>query len=80
LKNDTNGNVTHLLLFLGRDRLPGVADRPNLGYTEAVMHESMRLATVGPTGLFHESSCDSEICKSTIDEILVSLCYNVNNL
>ncbi|XP_060572065.1 steroid 17-alpha-hydroxylase/17,20 lyase-like [Ruditapes philippinarum] len=47
---------------VGKERLPGLADRPNLGYTEAVIHESMRLATIGPTGIFHESSCDSEIC------------------
>jgi cytochrome P450 len=52
-----------LLLFLGRDRLPGVADRPNLAYTEAVLHESMRLSSVAPLGIFHQATCDSEIGK-----------------
>ncbi|XP_060575560.1 steroid 17-alpha-hydroxylase/17,20 lyase-like isoform X1 [Ruditapes philippinarum] len=46
---------------VGKDRLPGVADRPNLSYTEAVLHESMRLASINPTGLFHQASCDSEV-------------------
>ncbi|XP_060564491.1 steroid 17-alpha-hydroxylase/17,20 lyase-like [Ruditapes philippinarum] len=46
---------------VGRDRLPGVADRPNLGYTEAVLHESMRLASVAPSGVFHQASCDTEL-------------------
>jgi hypothetical protein len=54
----------HILLHLvGRDRLPGVADRPNLSYTEAVLHESMRLASILPNGLIHQASCDSEVCK-----------------
>ncbi|XP_053404456.1 steroid 17-alpha-hydroxylase/17,20 lyase-like [Mercenaria mercenaria] len=46
---------------VGRGRLPGIADRPNLGYTEAVLHESMRLASVAPTGLFHMTSRDTEV-------------------
>jgi hypothetical protein len=52
-----------MLHCLGKDRLPGIADRPNLSYTEAVLHESMRLASINPTGLFHQASCDSEVCK-----------------
>jgi hypothetical protein len=75
-KTIAHENVTQFLLFIGKERLPGLADRPNLGYTEAVIHESMRLATIGPTGIFHESSCDSEICKYTFDEVSVlSLLY-----
>ena len=50
-------------VFVGMDRLPGIEDRPNLGYTEAVLHESMRLSTVAPFGLFHATMCDTEICK-----------------
>ncbi|XP_060566927.1 steroid 17-alpha-hydroxylase/17,20 lyase-like [Ruditapes philippinarum] len=46
---------------VGRDRLPGVADRPNLAYTEAVLHESMRLSSVAPLGIFHQASCDTEV-------------------
>ncbi|KAK3581603.1 hypothetical protein CHS0354_017462 [Potamilus streckersoni] len=52
-------------------RLPGMADRVNLGYTEAVLHESMRLAPVAPTGLPHVATCatkigDYEIPKGTM--------------
>ncbi|XP_053400359.1 steroid 17-alpha-hydroxylase/17,20 lyase-like isoform X2 [Mercenaria mercenaria] len=46
---------------VGRDRLPGVGDRPNLGYTEAVLHESMRLSSVVPTGIAHVASRDTEV-------------------
>lgn len=38
-------------------------DRPNLSYTEAVLHESMRLGTVAPSGVAHATSCDTEISK-----------------
>ncbi|WAR13111.1 CP17A-like protein [Mya arenaria] len=46
---------------VGRDRLPGLSDRPDLAYTEAVLHESMRIATVLPTGVWHETLCDTSI-------------------
>ncbi|WAR13175.1 CP17A-like protein [Mya arenaria] len=46
---------------VGRDRLPGLSDRPDLAYTEAVLHESMRIATVAPTGAWHETLCDTSI-------------------
>ncbi|WAR13174.1 CP17A-like protein [Mya arenaria] len=46
---------------VGRDRLPGLSDRPDLAYTEAVLHESMRIATVAPTGVWHETLCDTSI-------------------
>ena len=45
----------------GNDRLPSLADRPQLSYTEAVLHESMRLATVAPSGVWHETLCDTSI-------------------
>ena len=51
------------LLFLGRDRLPCLSDRPNLSYTEAVLHESMRLFNVVPTGIMHATTCDTEVGK-----------------
>ena len=35
--------------------------RPHLPYTEAVLHESMRLSSVIPTGALHKSSCDTSI-------------------
>ncbi|XP_053403116.1 cytochrome P450 2D15-like [Mercenaria mercenaria] len=46
---------------VGRDRLPGINDRPNFGYTEAVLHESMRLGTVVPLGLPHKTMGDTEV-------------------
>lgn len=46
---------------VGKGRLPGLKDRPDLGYTEAVLHESMRLASVAPLGLTHMTMCDTYI-------------------
>ncbi|WAR13178.1 CP17A-like protein [Mya arenaria] len=46
---------------VGRDRLPGLDDRPDLAYTEAVLHESMRISTVAPSGVWHETLCDTSI-------------------
>ncbi|XP_053404200.1 steroid 17-alpha-hydroxylase/17,20 lyase-like isoform X2 [Mercenaria mercenaria] len=46
---------------VGKDRLPGIHDRPNLSYTEAVLYESMRLGTVGPLGIPHMTICDTEV-------------------
>ncbi|WAR13177.1 CP17A-like protein [Mya arenaria] len=46
---------------VGHDRLPGINDRPDLAYTEAVLHESMRISTVVPSGLWHETLCDTSI-------------------
>lgn len=45
-------------------------DRPNLAYTEAVLHESMRLASVAPSGLTHATSCDTEICEWSFFSLL----------
>lgn len=46
---------------VGKDRLPGMADRSDLGYTEAVLYESMRLSSVIPTGIAHATACDTDI-------------------
>ena len=51
------------LIFLGFNDLPRMSHRPNLGYTEAALHESMRLGSVAPTGVPHYTMCDSSIGK-----------------
>ncbi|XP_060068562.1 steroid 17-alpha-hydroxylase/17,20 lyase-like [Ylistrum balloti] len=47
---------------VGRDRLPGLDDRPAMPYTEAVLHETMRIATVAPFGLAHAARIDTKLC------------------
>ena len=42
-------------------RMPGVADRPKLVYTEATMYEIMRLGTVAPLGVPHQTLCDTSV-------------------
>ncbi|KAL4220456.1 hypothetical protein ACF0H5_020857 [Mactra antiquata] len=46
---------------VGKDRMPHIDDRPNLGYTEAVLHEAMRMSTVVPLGIPHMTTRDTEI-------------------
>ena len=44
---------------IGRDRLPSLADRPNLPYTEAVIQEIMRYGTIAPIGAPHYTDVDT---------------------
>ena len=46
---------------VGRDALPTVEDRTRLPYTFACLAESMRYRTIGPLGLPHKASEDTEI-------------------
>ena len=46
---------------LGHDTLPTVEDRTQLPYTFACLAESMRYRTIGPLGLPHKASEDTEI-------------------
>ncbi|XP_045200320.2 steroid 17-alpha-hydroxylase/17,20 lyase-like [Mercenaria mercenaria] len=74
-KSTLKGAILHMVAFpdiqdkvqeeidraVGRERLPGINDRPNLSYTEAVLHESMRVGSVVPLGVPHMTICDTEI-------------------
>ncbi|XP_071094304.1 steroid 17-alpha-hydroxylase/17,20 lyase-like [Haliotis cracherodii] len=46
---------------LGSSHYPSVSDRSSLPYTDAVLHESMRLHTVVPSGLPHKTLCDTKV-------------------
>lgn len=46
---------------VGFDQLPRMSHRSELAYTEAALHESMRLSSVIPAGLPHKSVCDTSI-------------------
>ncbi|XP_071082986.1 steroid 17-alpha-hydroxylase/17,20 lyase-like isoform X2 [Haliotis cracherodii] len=46
---------------LGQRRFPRVSDRSDLPYTDAVLHESMRISTVPPLGLPHTTLCDTKV-------------------
>ncbi|XP_063402562.1 steroid 17-alpha-hydroxylase/17,20 lyase-like isoform X1 [Mytilus trossulus] len=46
---------------VGKDRLPGVKDRESISYTEATLHEAMRLGTVSAFGLPHYTMCDTQV-------------------
>ena len=43
--------------------MPRSIHRSDLGYTESALHESMRLATVSPTGIPHVTTCDTSVGK-----------------
>ncbi|XP_048251938.1 putative inactive cytochrome P450 2G1 [Haliotis rufescens] len=46
---------------LGGCHFPSVSDRSDLPYTDAVLHESMRLHTVAPSGIPHKTLCDTKV-------------------
>lgn len=46
---------------IGRDRLPGFADRDKLPYTEAIWKETLRWNTVAPLSIPHAAQQDDEI-------------------
>ncbi|XP_052091097.1 steroid 17-alpha-hydroxylase/17,20 lyase-like isoform X1 [Mytilus californianus] len=46
---------------VGKNRLPGVSDRENLSFTDATLHEVMRLGTAVPVGIPHSTLCDSKV-------------------
>ena len=47
--------------IVGPHDLPKLIHRPDLGYTEAVLRESMRLSSVLPTGVNHKTLCDTSV-------------------
>lgn len=55
--------IYNFLFFsiIGKDRLPALKDRDALSYTEATLHEVMRLGTVLPLGLAHATLCDTQV-------------------
>lgn len=62
---------------IGQSRQPNLADRPNLPYTDAVIHETQRMGNIVPLGFPKEASKDSTlggyfIPKGTI--IITNLC------
>ena len=48
-------------LLTGRKQRVSLAHRENLPYTEAVLHEAMRIYPVAPLALPRETSCDVEL-------------------
>ncbi|KAJ8317308.1 hypothetical protein KUTeg_005212 [Tegillarca granosa] len=48
---------------VGTSRLPGIRDRINLNYTEAVLHESMRVNSALSVGVPHKTTCDTSVGK-----------------
>lgn len=50
-----------ILSVVGKDRLPSMADKPNLPYTTAVSHEIQRLANILALNVLHKVVGDVEI-------------------
>ncbi|XP_077986476.1 cytochrome P450 1A1-like [Glandiceps talaboti] len=46
---------------VGSDRLPCLADKPNLPFTVACVHETLRISTIAPLAVPHTTSCDTTL-------------------
>ena len=64
----------------GRDQPVGLSHRPRLPYTEAVLHEAMRIFPVAPLALPRATSCDVEIRKCCFNVILKTNKFNRHNV
>ena len=64
---------------IGPERLPTANDRPLLPYTEAVILEVERIATIVPGGLVHRAMEEVELCGYRIpkDAIVMPLLYSL---
>lgn len=69
-----------LQMAVGRNRLPCLADRPNLQYTEAVICEIQRVASVAPVGIAHRAMDNLKLGKYVIpkDTIALVSLYSLN--
>jgi cytochrome P450 len=65
---------------IGSSRFPNMADKPNLPYCEAVIHEVLRIGTILPTSLPHGLSADLQYNGFIIpkDTILIPNLYSVS--
>ena len=52
-----------IMTFAGQERLVSLSDKSRLSYTEAVLHEAMRLYPIVPLAVPRATSCDVEIRK-----------------
>ncbi|XP_038051662.1 cytochrome P450 2J2-like [Patiria miniata] len=59
-----------------RNRLPRIADKPELPYTEAVLCEIQRIGTISPLGLPHATTEDTTIAGYNIPKGM-TLMYNI---
>lgn len=66
--------------IVGNSRLPCLADRPDMPYTEAVIHETLRFSTLVPFSLFHNTLKDVEFQGYTIpkDTMIIPNVYEAH--
>lgn len=68
---------------VGRERSVHLADKARLPYTEAVLLETQRLASIAPSSLPHMTLSDTELCgyyipKGTMVSAYATLCTSIS--
>ena len=46
---------------IGTERLPVIADRQDLPYVDAIVHEVLRMACIAPFAVPHKTTCDTTL-------------------
>uniref|UniRef100_A0A6I8NYZ5 Cytochrome P450 family 2 subfamily R member 1 n=1 Tax=Ornithorhynchus anatinus TaxID=9258 RepID=A0A6I8NYZ5_ORNAN len=65
---------------VGPDRAPTLEDKPQMPYTEAVLHEVLRFCNIVPLGIFHATSKDTVIRGYSIPQgtMVITNLYSVH--
>ena len=56
-------------IFVSGTRLLTITDKSRLHYTNAVLHEVMRIRTIVPVAIPHKTTCDTTVGKERLTQM-----------